>query len=223
VLVVGGTHPTPIVSMLEAHGMSALWWSGLKHDEFHRPIPRAIALVIVVTDAINHSMLARIRARCRTAGVPVMFSRSRKSELHPRIQSWLEGAQRWALRPAIGAISSGDRATLPSMTPRAFASLTLLVASACSPASSDDGGSSDTGSEASSSHSPSGANTQASTASSSTVGEASTDATRSGDPSSTAATADDTSDSTGDGVSRSMPAISRSHPEPARRSVRALC
>ncbi len=94
VLVVGGTHPTPIVSMLEAHGMEALWWSGLRHDEFHRPIPRAIALVIVVTDAINHSMLARIRARCRAAEVPVIFSRSRKSELHPRIESWIASAQR---------------------------------------------------------------------------------------------------------------------------------
>ncbi|MBC8072777.1 MAG: DUF2325 domain-containing protein [Deltaproteobacteria bacterium] len=91
VLVVGGTHPAPIVAMLETHGMTAQWWSGLRHDEFHRPIPRAIALVIVVTDAINHSMLARIRARCRAANVPVMFSRSRKSELHPRVQTWIDG------------------------------------------------------------------------------------------------------------------------------------
>jgi hypothetical protein len=89
VLVVGGTHPGPIVAMLADEGLEAAWWSGLRHDEFHRPIPRATALVIVVTDAINHSMLSRIRARCRSADVPVLFSRSRKSELHPRVSAWL--------------------------------------------------------------------------------------------------------------------------------------
>src|SRR5688572_23789218 len=29
VLVVGGTHPAPIIAMLAAHGMTATWWSGL--------------------------------------------------------------------------------------------------------------------------------------------------------------------------------------------------
>lgn len=88
VLLVGGTHPKPIVAMLEARGCEVSWWSGQRHDEFRRPIPRATSLVLVITDAINHAMLRGIRERCQSADIPVVFSRSRKSELRQHLQSW---------------------------------------------------------------------------------------------------------------------------------------
>lgn len=88
VLVVGGTHPAPVEALLGAEGFDVQWWCGQRHDQFRRPIPRETALVIVLTDAINHSMLRSIRLRCRTMDIPLVCSRSRKSELHQHLQAW---------------------------------------------------------------------------------------------------------------------------------------
>lgn len=83
VLIVGGTHPAPVEALLEEKGFEDVqWWCGQRHDQFKRPIPRTIGLVIVLTDAINHSMMRSIRLRCRAMDIPVVCSRSRKSELH---------------------------------------------------------------------------------------------------------------------------------------------
>ena len=82
VLIVGGTHPAPVEALLEEKGFEDVqWWCGQRHDQFKRPIPRTIGLVIVLTDAINHSMMRSIRLRCRAMDIPVVCSRSRKSEL----------------------------------------------------------------------------------------------------------------------------------------------
>jgi len=88
VLVVGGTHPAPVEALLGAEGFDVQWWCGQRHDQFRRPIPRQTALVIVLTDAINHSMLRSIRLRCRTMCIPLLCSRSRKSELHQQLRAW---------------------------------------------------------------------------------------------------------------------------------------
>jgi len=72
-LIVGGDSAAVFRERTAGRASRVEHWSGRKHRDLVRTIPKAIEAVVVVLDRVSHALAMRVRGEASRRGLPVYF------------------------------------------------------------------------------------------------------------------------------------------------------
>lgn len=72
-LIVGGDSAEVFRQRATGRTSRVEHWSGRKHRDLHRTIPKATEAVVVVLDRVSHALAKRVRGEASRRGLPVYF------------------------------------------------------------------------------------------------------------------------------------------------------